>query len=326
MQTDGNFVVYTSNGTALWQSGTGGHGNSGGFTLDLQNDGNLAIYGVGSLGVLWTRESSLTAGSPDQTLSAGQSIWSPNGAYELIMQNDGNLVEYGPSGALWATSTSGSNNHVTMQTDGNLVVYNSGGSPLWQSGTGGNSGGFILDLQNDANLVIYGVHGGAIWSREGGTPLTYGKWPGTGGPGAAHLYYGYPYANPPACTHGGSCVTDRWNFYEGQCTSWVAYRLNQLNGIAFTDSYGGRGAWGDAKNWGPHAQALDITVNGTPAVGSVAWYSSGTSGHVAYVEQVNSPTSIVISEMNYDLDNGFWVHTITTSSGWPAGFIHIADR
>jgi surface antigen len=324
MQADGNFVVYTSNGTALWQSGTGGNSGKGGFVLDLDNEGNLAIYGVDGLGVMWTRESSLSAGSPDQSLSAGQSIWSPNGAYELIMQTDGNLVEYGSSGALWATGTSGSNNHVTMQTDGNLVIYSSGGSALWASDTGGNSGGFVLDLQNDSNLVIYGVHGGAIWNREGGgPPLTYGKWPETSGPGAAHLYYGYPYADPPACTDGGSCVLDKWDFYQGQCTSWVAYRLNQLNGIPFTDSYKGDGTWGDATNWGPHARALGIAVNGTPAVGSVAWYSSG---HVAYVEQVNSPISIVISEMNYDFDNGFWVHTITTSSDWPTSFIHIADR
>ena len=118
-------------------------------------------------------------------------------------------------------------------------------------------------------------------------------------------------------------MLDKWDFYQGQCTSWVAYRLNQLNGIPFTDSYKGDGTWGDATNWGPHARALGIAVNGTPAVGSVAWYSSG---HVAYVEQVNSPTSIVISEMNYDFDNGFWVHTITTSSDWPTSFIHIADR
>jgi hypothetical protein len=42
---------------------------------------------------------------------------------------------------------------------------------------------------------------------------------------------------------------------------------------------------------------------------------------------VNSPTSIVISEMNYDDGNGFRVSTITSSSkNWPAGFIHIHDR
>lgn len=245
------------------------------------------------------------------------------------MQTDGNLVEYSNGTALWASGTggTGSSNHAIMQTDGNLVVYSGNGTALWQSGTGGHSGTgeFTLDLQNDGNLVIYGVDGlGALWSRESGAPLTFGTWPGTSGPGAANLYYGYPYPDPPACTDGGACLVDKWGFYEGQCTSWVAYQLNQLNGFAFSNSYGGGGIWGNASNWGPHAQALGITVNGTPAVGSIAWYSAG---HVAYVEQVNSPTSIVISEMNYDFDNGFRVRTITSTGGsWPTGFIHIHDR
>lgn len=48
---------------------------------------------------------------------------------------------------------------------------------------------------------------------------------------------------------------------------------------------------------------------------------------MAYVEQVNSPTSIVISEMNYDYANGFRVRTVTIGqSGWPTDFLHIADR
>src|SRR5665213_1685602 len=151
--------------------------------------------------------------------------------------------------------------------------------------------------------------------------VTEGQWPGTSGPGAANSQYGYPYANPPACTDGGACLTDAWDFYQGQCTSWVAYRLNQLNGIAFNNNYGGR-HWGNAEDWGGTAEALGIAVNGTPSVGSVAWYSSG---HVAYVEEVRSPTSVVISEMNYDYDNGFRVRTITPSSGWPTDFIHIHD-
>jgi surface antigen len=156
-----------------------------------------------------------------------------------------------------------------------------------------------------------------------GAGLTLGQWPATGGPMAADRYYGYPYSDPPACTHGGACVVDSLSFYRGQCTSWVAYRLSELNAIAFTDFFGGQGKWGDAAAWGRHAKKLGIAVNAVPAVGSVAWYSSG---HVAYVERVNSPTSVVISEMNFDTDNGFQVRTITTSSGWPTGFIHIADR
>ena len=162
--------------------------------------------------------------------------------------------------------------------------------------------------------------------------LILGTWPGTTGPAAAATYYAYPYPSAPVCppSGGSQCVPDQWNFYQGQCTSWVAYRLNQLNGFAFSNSFGGNGNWGNAMNWGPHAQSLGIAVNGTPAVGSVAWWpdsSAHVGGHVAYVEKVNSPTSIVISEMNYDDGNGFRVSTITSSSAnWPAGFIHIHDR
>ena len=161
--------------------------------------------------------------------------------------------------------------------------------------------------------------------------LTKGKWPGTAGPAAAASIYGYPYPDAPACSAGESCTVDQWSFFQGQCTSWVAYRVNELNGIAFSNSFGGSGTWSDAKNWGPHAQSLGIAPDGTPTVGSVAWWSGGTrahpDGHVAYVEQVNSPTSIVISEMNYDDDNGFRVVTITSkSANWPTGFIHIHDR
>ena len=147
---------------------------------------------------------------------------------------------------------------------------------------------------------------------------------GAQGPQCASNLYGYPYPNAPDCneTTGANCVLDKWDFYQGQCTSWVAHRLNQLNGVPFSDSYAGKGQWGDAVNWSAHAQSLGIPVNGTPAPGSVAWYSSD---HVAYVEAVTSPTSIVISEMNYDFHNGFRVHTVTTSSGWPSAFIHIHD-
>jgi surface antigen len=150
------------------------------------------------------------------------------------------------------------------------------------------------------------------------------KCSGTSGPSCAHSQYGYPYPNSTDCNEasGASCTPDTWGFYQGQCVSWVAYRLAQQNGLAFSNSYGGSGTWGSATDWRSHAQALGIPADGTPTVGSIAWYSPG---HVAYVEGVNSATSIVISEMNYDYHNGFWVHTASTSSGWPTKFIHIRD-
>jgi surface antigen len=316
MQADGNLVIYQS-GTALWSSGTAGTGPS---AFVVQTDANLVVYqGVQPV---WASSSYDNTLQPGEQLSPGWYLESGNG-YQLIMQGDGNMVEYASGSALWSSRTAGHPGaYVIMQGDGNLVIYQ-GGTALWSSGTAGHSGASLTD-QQDGNQVIY-ANGTALWATGTGSPhLTYGTWPGTSGPGAAAQYYGYPYSNPPACTNGGSCVPDKWNFFQGQCTSWAAYRLNQLNGIAFSNSFGGGGSWGNASNWGPHAQALGIVVNGTPAVGSTAWYSSG---HVAYVEQVNSPTSIVISEMNYDFGNGFRVWTITTSSGhWPTGFIHLHDR
>jgi surface antigen len=156
--------------------------------------------------------------------------------------------------------------------------------------------------------------------------VTLGHWPGLAGTRAAARVYGYPYPHPPACTHGGTCVADKWAFYRGQCTSWVAYRLKERSGIAFSNYYLGAGRWGDAVHWKKRAAHLKITVNTTPSVGAIAWYAAtkpAPDGHVAYVEKVNSKTSFVMSEMNYDADNGFWVHTITQQTGdWPTEFIH----
>ena len=320
MQANGNLVVYGSDGTPLWQSGTGGR--QGRFELDLRRGGNLVIQAAGV--PIWSRRSSLSAGSPADRLLPGASITSPDGSYQLTMQTDGDLVETVQGSALWATATSGDGNYARLQTDGNFVVSTSQGTAAWQSGTGGHTGGFVLDLRDNGNLVIFSADLGRLWTRASGARVVLGTWPGAAGPRQAAARYGYPYANPPACTDGGACVADKWYFYQGQCTSWLAYRLSQLNGFAFSNYYGGQGRWGNADNWAPQARSLGIAVNTTPALGSIAWYSSG---HVAYVEQVTSPTSIVISEMNYDADNGFRVQSITPDSGyWPTGFIHIRDR
>ncbi|MGW7817345.1 hypothetical protein ACWGLF_04255, partial [Streptomyces puniciscabiei] len=55
MQTDGNLVVYSSTGTALWSTHTNGH--SGAYAV-MQNDGNFVVYtstgGTGKGGALWS--------------------------------------------------------------------------------------------------------------------------------------------------------------------------------------------------------------------------------------------------------------------------------
>lgn len=137
----------------------------------------------------------------------------------------------------------------------------------------------------------------------------------------------YPYPNAPDCTEAAGsnagCVVDQWNFYQGQCTSGVAWKLNAVNGVAFTNYYKGV-RWGNAANWDDAARSVGIPVNGTPARGAVAQWNA--RNHVAWVEKVNSDGSIVIWEMNYDLHNG--VRTVTLrpgTSSFPDNFIHIKD-
>lgn len=84
-QSDGNLVLYTSTGEALWHAQT--HGHSGAWAA-FQGDGNLVVYSSGG-SALWA---SGTQGHP--------------GA-ELYVQDDGNLVIYDGSTPLWDTETWG---------------------------------------------------------------------------------------------------------------------------------------------------------------------------------------------------------------------------
>src|SRR4051794_40113280 len=56
----------------------------------------------------------------------------------------------------------------------------------------------------------------------------------------------------------------------------------------------------DHAGHGQWAHAAGIPLDHSPAVGAIAWYGSGITGHVAFVERVNSPASVVISELNVD--------------------------
>ncbi len=114
-------------------------------------------------------------------------------------------------------------------------------------------------------------------------------------------------------------IVDEWNFYNRECTSFVAWCLNSRNGIHFTNQYAGASKWGNASTWGTVAQGLGISVNKSPAVGSVAWWSSG---HVAWVNSV-SGNNVVIEEYNYNWTGEYSIRTISSSN--PTGYIHIKD-
>ena len=102
------------------------------------------------------------------------------------------------------------------------------------------------------------------------------------------------------------------------------------------------GTWENASNWYNAANADNIRVNETPAVGSIAQWNAGGGGdgHVAYVESVSynssgTVTAITITEDNFmpetgqgSLDGGYTAEVQITAgaSVWPANFIHAKDK
>jgi RHS repeat-associated protein len=117
LQSDGNFVVYATNGAALWNSATYGTFSE---RLDMGDDGRIIIYksawnsGTSNGSFNWTAIAHPgcdvgTGTGWTGVLGSGQCFVSPNGRYELLMQGDGDLVIYDrsvtPNQVLWSAGT-----------------------------------------------------------------------------------------------------------------------------------------------------------------------------------------------------------------------------
>ncbi len=101
---------------------------------------------------------------------------------------------------------------------------------------------------------------------------------------------GYPsqWANAPMNSY-----VDTWGMYSRQCVSYTAFKVSQTYGNM--PYWGGRG---NANEWGNNARAAGIPVSQTPKAGTVGVQYSGTYGHVAWVESVNSDGTLTISQFN----------------------------
>jgi hypothetical protein len=113
---DGSGAFYQNQGLL---AGEGQRSGSGAFTVVLQADGNVVLYGPA--GAYWATHTDVatTQGNPGEA---------------FVLQGDGNLVLYdGYGNALWATHTEGSGGNVlAVQDDGNLVIYGPSGA-IWGS-------------------------------------------------------------------------------------------------------------------------------------------------------------------------------------------------
>jgi surface antigen len=148
-------------------------------------------------------------------------------------------------------------------------------------------------------------------------------------PAAGNVYLCYDYSGCRGkgfSDAGYGAVSSRmyWRMYPGHnCTNYVAYRMIQA-GMPNERPWSGGG---NASEWGKYMSRI---TDQTPSVGAVAWWGrydngSGSAGHVAYVERVESPTTIVVSQDSWG--GTFSWRRITKSSGrWPTGFIHFRDR
>ena len=76
---------------------------------------------------------------------------------------------------------------------------------------------------------------------------------------------------------------DPWDFFKRECTSFVAYRLNEV--MEFKNGMGG-GRFSNAHNWDNNARRLGYKVDKNATVGSVMVRESGRFGHVAIVAKV----------------------------------------
>ena len=115
-------------------------------------------------------------------------------------------------------------------------------------------------------------------------------------------------------------LVDPWRFYNRECTSFVAWRLNSQNGVAFDNGYGGV-LWGNAGNWDDAARSVGLTVDDVPAVGAVACWQGG-AGHVAWVVSVEDG-HVWVEEYNMNSDGAY--HLRCVDERLPDAYIHIRD-
>ncbi|WP_173234328.1 MULTISPECIES: choline binding-anchored murein hydrolase CbpD [unclassified Streptococcus] len=120
----------------------------------------------------------------------------------------------------------------------------------------------------------------------------------------------------PVHYKNGSQEIDQWRMYSRQCTSFAAFRLSNVNGFEIPRAYG------NANEWGHRARREGYRVDNTPTIGSIAWSTAGTYGHVAWVSNVMGD-QIEIEEYNYGYTEAYNKRSI--KANMMTGFIHFKD-
>ena len=85
--------------------------------------------------------------------------------------------------------------------------------------------------------------------------------------------------------------SDPWKYDVRNCTSFVAWRVNQTHNVEIK-------SWGNANNWDNAARKQGYIVSTNARVGDIAVWNGGDYGHVAYVTNVNLDGSVNVEQYN----------------------------
>ena len=114
---------------------------------------------------------------------------------------------------------------------------------------------------------------------------------------------------------------DPWGFALRNCTSFVAWRLRETNGVSDFSNHMGGGHWGNAGDWDENARALGYLVDDIPAIGAVAQTDEGRVGHVAWVSAIDGDT-VTIEEYNHAGPGIYSTRTVPVSD---FRYLHVDD-
>jgi surface antigen len=204
---------------------------------------------------------------------------------------------------------------------------------------GDGLGGVALGVGAGAAAVA-----GAVGSGVGATPPV----PQTGPAGGDFSDSDFRGAGPEFLADWNrSAQFDQWGFdtaqgkaVPGDCTSFVAWRLNQLAGAKGIDGWHmnnssitgqagplGGGMLGNAADWGPSATAAGFPPDDIARPGAVAWWSGdgvmGTDGHVGIVRSVDPATGAVTIEESKFGTSTYGTQTIQPGVAGGPRFIHM---
>jgi surface antigen len=120
-----------------------------------------------------------------------------------------------------------------------------------------------------------------------------------------------------------------WGFTTRHAADYIAWRFFERD-VSFSATMPGPNGsvarFGDPATWATHAAGLGFKVDNVARAGAIAQWNAGEqgaggAGHVAYVERVNPDGSVVVSELDWDVKNGYSQRTLVRAPR----YIHVQD-